>query len=1450
MHSFHPAVSSWFNANFPEPTAVQKGSWPAIARGEHTLLAAPTGSGKTLAAFLASIDSLIKEGLECGLPDETRVLYISPLKALSNDIQKNLQLPLVGIRDRLLEQGLPDVDVRAWVRTGDTPQSERQRAAKVPPHILVTTPESAYILLTSASGRNMLRTVRTVIVDEIHALAGSKRGAHLSLTLERLEALTTNKVTRVACSATQKPIGVMANFLVGNRDGDEGHCNIIDTGHVRGRDLDLEIPASPLEAVMANEVWEEVYDRLAELVEQHKTTLIFVNTRRLAERAAKHLSDRLGEENVTSHHGSLAKEHRLHAEQRLKAGKLKCLIATASLELGIDIGDVNLVCQLGTPRSIAAFLQRVGRSGHAVGATPKGRLFPLSRDDLVECTALLHAADAGELDRIVIPAQPLDVLSQQIVAEVAGQEEWDEDALFRTFIRAWPYRELEKETFSDVVRMLAQGFSTRRGRRGAYLHHDAVNGRLRARRGARLTAVTNGGAIPDQFDYEVVLSPEGLKVGTLNEDFAFESLPGDIFQLGNTSYRILKIEQGKVFVEDAKGQPPNLPFWFGEAPGRTDELSAAVSALRAELDQQLEKGMEAAVKWLTIEYRITRSAAEQLAHYLAGARAALGLIPTQQRIVFERFFDETGDMHLVIHSPYGSRINRAWGLSLRKRFCRKFNFELQAAALEDSIILSLSATHSFPIEEPAGYLHSETVREVLVQALLAAPMFPTHWRWAASIALAIKRNINGKRAPAYFQRNDAEDLIAVVFPDQLACAENVMGMREIPDHPLVNQALHDCLHEVMDVDGFIELLKQLEAGGIEIVGKDLNGPSPLAQEILSARPYAFLDDAPAEERRALAVQSRRFMDPAEAAELGRLDAAAIQKVREEAWPEPRTADELHDALVVLGFMTEAEILRGNLRAPQAGAEHGLEFGWQHLLDALKHDRRATMLDTGSARIAVAAERLREFELIYGDTAIDPGIAALPFDAGNVASREEAIREVIRSRLEGLGPTIAMQLAKPLRIEAAEIDMALLALEHEGFVIRGRFTDRAMLPDAAEEWCERRLLARIHRYTIKRLRSEIEPVSPADYMRFLFHWQGLQDRAQGPDALSAVVDQLEGYSAAAGSWEQDIISARLDLYTPDMLDTLCATGKSIWLRLAVRAAGGEKRTSPVRNAPITLIDRQAVHYWRELAPLPDIDDENLTSGARKILDALRNGGASFFFDLVRSTGLLRTQAEDALGELVNWGLVTSDSYAGLRALVTPASKRPGFSRRRGRRPATSGFDRAGRWALVDQEIDVDRSEALEHVAWVLLRRYGVVFRKVLEREANLPPWRELIRVYWRMEARGEIRGGRFVQGFAGEQFALADAVAELRSVRKRKRDDNCIAICAADPLNLLGIILPGEKISAGLNNRILFRNGIPIAHQGSDGIQTIGNATLDIESRALLLKKRRPASLMPAPRAQL
>jgi len=1442
MDEFHPAVAGWFQREFPAATTVQRRAWQAIATGSHTLITAPTGSGKTLAAFLGVIDSLVKRSLESGLRDETRVLYVSPLKALSNDIQKNLQAPLAGIRDGLLERGLADAPIRALVRTGDTPQSERARMRQRPPHILVTTPESLYILLTSESGRRMLRTVGTVIVDEIHAVAGNKRGAHLALSLERLEEICERPPTRVGISATTKPIETMAEFLIGSR---QCGCTIIDEGHVRAWDLSMEVPRSPLEAVMANEVWVEIYDRLADLVDAHRTTIVFVNTRRLAERVARHLAERCGEEHVTSHHGSLAKEHRLRAEERLKAGELKVLVATASLELGIDIGDVDLVCQLGSPRAIATLLQRVGRSGHGVERLPKGRLFPLSRDELVECAALLGSAARGELDAISLCEAPLDVLAQQIVAEVS-MAEWQVDALFDVVTRTAPFRKLSRDVYLGVLKMLADGFSTRRGRRGAYLHFDRVNGQLRARRAARLTAVTNGGAIPDQFDYDVVLLPSQLSVGTLNEDFAFESMPGDIFQLGNTSYRIVKVQPGKVFVEDARGQPPTIPFWFGEAPGRSDELSAAVSRLRKELDEALRVQSPAEVaEALAGTIGLPRAAAEQLSDYLGTARAALGTLPTTERLVFERFFDEAGDTHIVIHSPYGSRLNRAWGLALRKRFCRRFNFELQAAALEDSIVISLGVVHSFPLEEVVGYLASATVEDVLTQAVLTAPVFPGHWRWNATIALAVRRFRNGRKAPAQFQRTDAEDLLATVFPDQLACAENIVGEREIPDHPLVAQTLHDCLREVMDVDGLVALLRRIEAGEVEVLCRELTSPSPLAQEVLSAKPYAFLDDAPAEERRTLAVQSRRYMTVEQASDLGRLDAAAIERVRDEAWPDPRDADELHDALALLGFITPEE--GGGETAPNRTRR---PCDWTPLFRQLVADGRATRFEIGEGRsLWVSTERLAELKLVIPRGRPSPEIIALETD---VEDREAALRELTRSRLEGLGPVLATDLARPLGLSAGALMPALIALEVEGFAMRGSFSVRAAVETtpstSAEEWCDRRLLARIHRYTLKRLRSEIEPVTVADYQRFLFRWQGLgADRRQGPEALAAILGELQGLTLPAVAWERQVLPARLLDYSPLLMDQLAASGAIVWLRPESSHATGSRGRGTVANSPIAILPRESLGHWRVLATPADGgvgEAIPLSSAAARVQAALTDEGALFFLELVQASGLLRVQVEEALAELVTRGLATADSFNGLRVLATPASRRRGFHGR-ARRNGPS-FDAAGRWAVLrampaslPREA---RREAQEHAAGSILRRYGVVCRSVLERETQLPAWRDLLGIFRTWEARGEIRGGRFVAALGGEQFALKEAVEMLRRARRERRPDEWVMLSAADPLNLAGVLTPGGRVAAIHSHRLLYRDGVAVASLTAAGLQWL--QSLDTADRD------RAESLLSAPRADL
>ncbi len=1018
LAQFHPAVAAWFQGQFQQPTDCQSQAWAAIRSGCHALIAAPTGSGKTLAAFLAAIDDLIAEGQQGGLPDEVRVVYVSPLKALSNDVQRNLDLPLAGIAAELARQGLPAVPIRGFVRTGDTPAYARTLMTRVAPHIVVTTPESLYILLTSESGRRMLASTRTVIVDEIHAVASSKRGMHLALSLERLKHLTGATLQRIGLSATQRPIDAIAHLLAG---GDTSEVEIIDLGHARERDIQIEVPSSPLEAVMSGEVWAEIHDRLCELINAHRTTLVFVNTRRMAERIARYLSERIGEEFVTSHHGSLAREQRENAERRLKNGELKALVATASLELGIDIGDVDLVCQLGSPHTIAAFLQRVGRSGHTLIGVPKGRLFPLSRDDLVECAALLEAINRSELDRLNIPEGALDVLAQQIVAMVAC-EEWDEAELLALVRKAWPYRGLRHEDFMAVVRLLAEGYSTYHGLRSAYLHRDGVNQKLRARRGARLTAMTSGGTIPDTADCEVREEPEGNLVGTLNEDFAIESLAGDIFQLGNTSWRILRVETGVVRVQDAHGQPPNMPFWFGEAPARSDELSAAVSRLRATIEQKLnanggplEPGARATLSAeLTARLALPPHAAEQLVDYLAAASAALGALPTHNTLILERFFDESGGMQLVLHSPYGGRINRALGLALRKRFCRKFNFELQAAAIEDAIVLSLSDSHSFPLTEVFHYLHSASVREVLTQAVLAAPLFITRWRWTAACALAIPRFRGGRKVPPRLQRMLAEDLIAHVFPDQIACAENLAGEREVPDHPLVQQSLRDCLNEAMDIAGLEGLLREIEAGKIRLLAVDLTEPSPLAQEILTARPYAFLDDAPLEERRTQAVHARRWLAPQDAADLGRLDPEAIAQVRLEAWPPVQNADEMHDALMQLGFVTGHEAATGwpeSLPQQDIGGR-----GWLDWLAELQRAGRACCVENAGTSLWVAMERLAELQAAVPQlTAAAP---ALPGGAANPWTLETAWRELLRSRLAGLGPMSPADLARPLTPPAA------------------------------------------------------------------------------------------------------------------------------------------------------------------------------------------------------------------------------------------------------------------------------------------------------------------------------------------------------------------------------------------------------------------------------------------------
>ena len=1405
LAGFHPAVRTWFETRFPHgPTEPQAGAWPAIVAGRDTLISAPTGSGKTLAAFLVCIDRLYRAA-ERGVDveNQAQVVYVSPLKALATDIQQNLEAPLGEIARVADARGLPVPDLRVGVRTGDTPPSVRAAMTTRPPAFVVTTPESLYLLLTAEKSRAALRSVRTVIVDEIHAAARDKRGSHLALTLERLEHACDQRPQRIGLSATVRPIERMARFLVGAGGEVARGCEVVDVGHQRDLDLALELPGSELEAVASAEQLAQVLDQIAAHVLAHRTTLVFVNTRRMSERIAHLLAERLGDDAVAAHHGSLSKQRRLRVEERLRAGDLRALVATASLELGIDIGPVELVCQIGSPRSLGTFLQRVGRSGHSRGGTPKGRLYPLTRDELVECAALLAGVRAGRLDAIHPPVAPLDILAQQIVAECAAQE-WGEDELFALARRAAPFAQLSRDDFDEVVELVSEGIQTGRGRRAAYVHRDLVGGLLRGRRGARLAALTSGGAIPEVADYRVVADPDDTLVGTVNEDWAIESMAGDVFLLGSTSWRIRRVEQGTVRVVDAGGAPPSVPFWLGEAPARTEELSGEVAALRAGVDERLAAGdLAGSVQWVDAHAGIGTAAAEMVVHYLAAGRAALGRLPTLDDVVFERFFDETGGMQLVVHAPYGGRVNRGLGLALRKRFCKTFDFELQAAASDDAIVLSLGPQHSFPLADVARFLSSKTVEDVLRQAVLTSPMFATRWRWNLNRALAVLRFRGGKRNPPPVQRMESDDLMAAVFPTLAACQENVSGPIEIPDHPLVRQTMDDCLHEAMDIDGLRRLVQGFETGAVRVHCRDTTEPSPLAHEILNGRPYTFLDDAPLEERRTRAVQLRRGL-PVDAADLSRLDPSAVERVRAEARPEPRNPDELHDTLM-------------SLVVSRPVAE------WRAHFDALVQAGRAATLRIGDTRLWVATEQRPAAGTLFPGAAFIPGapppvaIASKP-----PPGAEEAATSVVRGHLDALGPVTAAELAAATGLPEAVVSVSLIRLEAEGFALRGRFSERAE-PGGEEEFCARRLLARIHSYTQKRLRREIEPVTAQDFMRFLLRWQHVAPgtQAAGPAGLLAVIAQLQGFEIPAGAWEEAILPARLEAYRSDWLDAACLSGEVAWGRLSVtpadpRAPGKRSAATPSRATPVSFAIRDDLE-WLLQAARGDLEPAEPGPGAgADILDCLRARGALFHAELAAASGRLPSEVDEGLWDGVARGLITADGFGAVRALLSARSRwasRQRHHRRRLRRGAAaqggahgSGH---GRWAVLASAAPIDDPDALaEAVAEQLLDRWGVVLYDLLARESLALPWREIVWALRRLEARGVIRGGRFVTGFAGEQYALPAAVDVLRAVRRAPRTGEVVRISAADPLNLVGIVTPGPRVPALRTNSVTYVDGLP------------------------------------------
>jgi ATP-dependent helicase Lhr and Lhr-like helicase len=1406
----HPITQEWFVRRFATPTEPQVHGWPNILAGKPTLISAPTGSGKTLAAFLVCIDRLFRRSLEGSLRPTTQVVYVSPLKALSNDIQKNLEDPLREIQQLALERGLLSMGIRTAVRTGDTLQKERAAMLRNPPHVLITTPESLYILLTSKRSREHLACVETVIVDEIHAVADDKRGAHLSLSLERLDALVCgenrlspgafitgllNPPQRIGLSATQNPIELVAEFLTGSA-AHRAPATIVQVGQKREMDIAIEVPSDELTSVTSQAMWEEIFDKLAAYAEMHRSTLVFVNTRKLVERVGFELAERLGSENVGAHHGSLSRMLRLDAERRLKRGEIKILVATASLELGIDIGNVDLVCQISTTRSIAVALQRIGRAGHWRGAIPKGRLFATTRDDLLEQAALVRKLRNGELDRLEIPPQPIDVLMQQIVA-ACGAEPWQKKPLYDVLRRAHPYRNLTWGQYEEIVAILANGIEASRGRYGAYLLHDGIHSELHPRRGTRMIAISNGGAIPDTALYNVILQPENVQIATLDEHFAVDSSPGDVILLGNTSWRVQRIEAaGQVHVEDAHGASPSVPFWTGEAPQRTEVLSDGVSELRKEISQRTQNvspeyispaqpEVVSATGWLMERCGVCQWGAQQLISYIITGRAVLGAVPSKTTIIAERFFDEGWGMQLILHAPFGGRINKAWGLALRKRFCRGFNFELQAAATDNGINISLAEQHSFPLSDVFQFLTEVTTRTLLEQASLAAPVFKTRWRWAAGRSLQLLRNSKGKRIAPQVQRMRSEDLLASVFPQAAACFENIEGDIQIPDHPLVREVMQDVLQEAMDLNGLLGVLRGIQDGSIRCLAVDTPVPSQFAHELINANPYAFLDDAGLEERRARAVSLNRDIPSSVLEQPGKLDPAAIATVRSQCWPDVRDHHELHDLLMSVVLLPVSLI-------DQERSRH-----WPDLFERLEVSGRARGLRHNGIECWIATEGVEFVNALWTDA------------TASAELREDALRKCVQGWIQILGPVTANRIAKYFSLDPRLVFQAFLLLETQGLLMRGNFEQAASSDEFDTEWCERRILQRIHKLTIGIRRRQIEPVSPSTFMRWLLGWQHLapQTQVSGEDGLLEAISKLEGFEAPAVEWEKTILPSRVANYDPRWLDQLCLSGAVGWGRVSPHPAfhegngNGPQRVIPSNAAPITFYLRDSA-AWLDNALREKAVDETklsqaLTPNALRIWDFQKKRGACFAEELERSLGLSSIEAQYALWELAAAGLTAADGFDQLRSMIDPDRRRAANSSYRKVRSA------AGRWSLFRSEAPTAEDPieqarfndiAIESAARMLLNRYGVVFRDLLALESNISRWGILLRMLRRLEDRGEVRGGRFVSGFGGEQFALPEVLDSLRATKNQELKGD-VTIAGADPLNLIGVLVPGERVPA-------------------------------------------------------
>ncbi len=1355
MDRFSTAVQNWFGAEFPSPTAAQAQGWPAISEGHHTLLLAPTGSGKTLAAFLWALDRLAAEPPP-PRDQRCRVLYVSPLRALAVDVEKNLRGPIAGIRECARRLGDDFTEPVVALRTGDTSSRERAALVRTPPDILVTTPESLYLMLTSRA-RETLRSVRWVIVDEIHSVAPTKRGAHLALSLERLEAIAHRPPQRIGLSATQRPLDEIARFLGGQTAAGPRPVTVVDAGIVKPLDLRVIVPiddmadpaaADPPESPSAearNSIWPHVHPHLLSLILEHRTTIVFVNARRLAERLAARLNDLAGEDLVRAHHGSLAREQRLAIEDDLKAGRLRALVATSSLELGIDMGTVDLVVLAESPGTVARGIQRVGRAGHHVGEPSTGRIFPKFRGDLLETAAIVGRMLDGLVEETRYPRLPLDVLAQQIVAMVSV-DEWRADDLYTSVRGAAGFADLSRDAFTAVLDLLSGLYPSDRfsGLRPRVVW-DRLGGTVRAQTGAHGVAVTSGGTIPDRGLFGVFL-PDGSRVGELDEEMVYERRLGEAFVLGASTWRIEEITANRVVVTPAPGAPAMVPFWKGGRPARPLELGRAVGALVRELR---DAEPEAAAARLRDELFLDERATQNLLRYLGDQAAATGAVPDDRTVVVERCRDEIGDWRVCILTPFGARVHAPWALAIEEHLQRS-GMNVPALWSDDGIVLRLPDSLD-DLATEALLPAPEEVEDLVVARLPATSLFSSHFRENAARALLLPRRRPGQRTPLWQQRQRSADLLAVAA--------------EHPSFPILLETMRECLSDVFDLAGLRELLTGVRSRRIHVVTVETPRASPFAQSLLLGwvAVYMYEGDAPVAERRAAALsldrgllaellgadELRELLDPAAIAELG----LQLQHLASDR--RARDVDALHDLLRDVGDLTDDEIAA---RCADDGA------AWTDLL--LEERRAIRVLIAGEQRVAAAEDSAR---LRDGLGASIPPWLPEAF----TGPAERALDDLVSRYARTHGPFTTAEVADRLGI-ATEVALGVLVLlEAEGRVVRGE-----LRPEGLErEWCDEGVLRILRRRSLARLRKEVEPVDAPTLGRFLPAWHGIGAGRRGVDALIAAIEQIQGAAIPASVLERDVLSARVDGYQPAMLDELCSRGALVWV--GAGTLGGD-------DGRVRLFFRDRARLlcgpWGTTPADPPVGP---------LHDALREGlsarGASFWSDLVAMAG---TADEEpllgALWDLVWAGEVTNDTFAPLRV-----PRRAGRSRRARRLTRLGPPAGAGRWSLVAPLLEPAPSatEAAHALALQLLERHGVVTREAVRAEGVTGGFAGVYPVLRAAEEAGRARRGWFVAGLGAAQFALPGALERLRAERSPGAEVSTILLAATDPAQPYGAALP-------------------------------------------------------------